>query len=178
MHWRWYPSTGHAALVTDQSIATPMHAKGIKHDPVILIISPESRLIPTMTQCSCQWSNHNTMFWKLREGPAKYWAESLAIAFLINYKFSSNDMEKINFDWYISKKIVIMRKQRDKSTIKSTIASVAAFKHDEWACYFHFGCDIRYMSIHSANTIQTAAETNCKNKLMSSEKTSYRLQKR
>ena len=39
-------------------------------------------------------------------------------------------MEKINFD-DISKNIVLMRKQRDKSTIKSTIASVGAFKYDE-----------------------------------------------
>ena len=81
------------------------------------------------------------MFWKLREGPAKYRAESLAIAFLITINFLQILWRKLILITY-PKNIVIMGKQRDKSTIKSTIASVAAFKHDEWACYFHFGCDI------------------------------------
>ena len=137
----------------------------------------ESWLTPTMAQSSFQWSDHNAMFMKLREGPAKYWAESLAIAFLITINFLQILWRKLILITY-PKNIVITRKQRHESTIKSTIASVGAFKHDEWACHFHFDCDIRFMAIQSANTIQTDAVTKCKNKLMSSEKTSYRSQKR
>ena len=70
------------------------------------------------------------MFWKLRDGPAKYRAESLAIAVSITINYLQILWRKLISISY-PKNIVIMRKQRHESTIKSTIESVGPFKHDE-----------------------------------------------